>query len=94
MNRKRTRHRPDQILEKLREADAMLNGGASVSEVVEVLQISEATFHRWRNQYGGIKGSDAQRLKQLENENQTLRKRLSDLVRDNEMLKELSLGNW
>ncbi len=60
---KRKRHRPEQIIAKLREADAMLAGGASVGQVLQALGVSEATLNRWRNQYGGMKSGDAKRAR-------------------------------
>jgi transposase-like protein len=66
---KRTRHSPEQIIAKLREADALLGGGATIGQVCQKLGVAEQTFHRWRNQYGGPKVADAKRLKELEREN-------------------------
>ncbi|MFN9951919.1 MAG: transposase, partial [bacterium] len=65
----RKRHTPEQIVRKLRDADAMLNAGKELAVVLQTLEVSEATFHRWRNQYGGMKSEAAKRLKQLEDEN-------------------------
>ncbi len=67
--KKRVRHNPKQIVEKLQEADRLLNAGQSVGQVLQALGISEATYHRWRQQYGGMKASEAKRLKELEQEN-------------------------
>jgi transposase-like protein len=91
---KRTRHSPEQIIAKLREADALLATGATVGQVCQRIEVSEQTFHRWRNQYGGMKASDARRLKELEIENGRLRKVVADLTLDNAMLKELAQGKW
>ena len=91
---KRTRHSPEQIVTKLREADAMLGTGASIGQVCQKLGVSEATFHRWRNQYGGMKASEAKRLKELEIENARLKKLVADLSLDNAMLKEVAKGEW
>jgi len=63
------KHLPEQIIAKLREAEADLNGGQSIAQVVQKLGISEQTFHRWRNRYGGMKADAARRLKELEQEN-------------------------
>ena len=63
------RHTPEQIIRKLREADTMLAAGQTIGQVVQALEISEQTFHRWRHQYGGMKAEEAKRLKQLEEEN-------------------------
>jgi transposase-like protein len=91
---KRTRHSPEQIVAKLREADAMLGTGATIGQVCQKLGISEQTFHRWRNQYGGMKASEAKRLKELEIENTQLKKLVADLSLDNAMLKEVAKGEW
>lgn len=85
---KRTRHTPEQIVTKLREADAMLAAGRSVAQVVQALGVSEATFNRWRSQYGGMKAEEARRLKELEVENARLKKAVADLTIDNQILKE------
>ncbi|MBI1313086.1 transposase, partial [bacterium] len=66
MTKQRRRHNPEQIVKKLRDGDAMLNAGKSLGEVLQVLEVSEATYHRWRNQYGGMKADEARRLKELE----------------------------
>jgi transposase len=66
---KRRRHTPEQIIRKLREADRLLAEGHEVPEVAKQLEISEATYHRWRTQYGGLKANDVKRLKELETEN-------------------------
>ena len=91
---KRTRHSPEQIIAKLREAEAKLASGASIGQVCQQLGVSEATFHRWRNQYGGMKAGEAKRLKELEQENTRLKKLVADLALDNALLKELAEGKW
>lgn len=91
---KRTRHSPEQIIAKLREADALLGGGATIGQVCQKLGIAEATFHRWRNQYGGMKAADARRLKELERENARLKKLVAEQALDIVMLKELNSGKW
>jgi hypothetical protein len=92
--KKRKRHGPDQIVKKLQDADRLLNAGKSLGEVLQALEVSEATYHRWRNQYGGMKSEEAKRLKTLEEENNRLKKLVADLSLDNQMLKELASGNW
>lgn len=82
------KHKPDQIIAKLREADAMLNGGQSIGEVCQKLAISEQTYHRWRNQFGGMKSEAARKLKELEIENTRLKKAVADLTLDKQILKE------
>ena len=69
---KRRRHTPEQVIRKIREAERMLGEGKTIPEAAKELGISEQTYHRWRNQYGGMKANDAKRLKELERENQQL----------------------
>jgi putative transposase len=85
---KRTRHTPEQIVTKLREADAMMAAGRTVAQVVQMLGVSEPTYARWRSQYGGMKADEARRLKELELENARLKKAVADLTIDNQILKE------
>jgi len=85
---KRTRHTPEQIVTKLREADAMLAAGKTMAQVVQALGVSEATFARWRSQYGGMKAQEAKRLKELEIENARLKKAVAELTIDCQILKE------
>lgn len=89
---KRKRHGPEQIIAKLREADVMLGTGASMGQVCQRLEISEATFHRWRNQYGGMKSQEALRLKELEQENARLKKLVANLSLDKQILEEVLKG--
>lgn len=91
---KRKRHTPEQIIRKLREADARLAGGASVADVARDLGVSETTFHRWRAQYGGMKADEAKRLKELEKENARLKKIVAEQALDLDMLREISKGNF
>ena len=88
------RHTPEQIIRKLREADGMLAAGKTIGQVVQSLEISEQTFHRWRNQYGGMKAEQAKRLKELEQENSRLKKLVADLTLDKDILKEALEGNY
>lgn len=90
----RKRHTPDQVIAKLRRAEAALAGGKSVAEVAKELEVSEATLHRWQNQYGGMKGPDMKRLKELEKENARLKKMVAEQALDMEMLKEIAKGNF
>lgn len=75
---KRTRHTAEQIVSKLREADAMLAAGRPVSQIIQQLGVSEPTYARWRSQYGGMKADEARRLKELEIENTRLKKLVAD----------------
>lgn len=88
------KHRPEQIVNKLRDAEAMLNAGKTVAETIQVLGISEQTYYRWRSMYGGMKAEEAKRLRELEQENSRLKKLLAEAELDKAMLKELASGNW
>ena len=88
------RHSPEQIIVKLREADALLAGGTTIGQICQKLAIAEQTFHRWRNQYGGMKVKDAKRLKQLELENARLKRLVADQALDMTILKETLGGKW
>jgi putative transposase len=89
---KRRRHTPEQIIRKLREAERLLGEGKTIPEAAKELGISEQTFHRWRNQYGGMKAQDAKRLKELERENGRLKAIVADQALENRALKEISSG--
>lgn len=93
-NRQGKRHSPEQIIRKLREADTMLAVGKTIGQVVQILEISEQTFHRWRHQYGGMKAEEVKRLKTLEQENKRLKKLVADLTLDKDILKEALEGNY
>lgn len=90
----RKRHTPEQIIAKLREADVMLAAGKTIAQVVQALEISEATFQRWRNQYGGMKSAEAKRLRELDEENKRLKKLLAEAELDKAILKEALKGNF
>ena len=92
--KRRKRHSPEQIVKKLRDADAMLNSGKDLAAVLQTLEVSEATYHRWRNRYGGMKSEEAKRLKQLEEENKRLKEIVAEKELDIRMLKHLAEGNW
>ncbi len=87
---KRHRHTPEQVIRKLREGERLLNDGKDVSEVLRHLEVSEATWNRWRAQYGGMKADGAKRLRELESENGRLKKLLAEAELDKAMLKELA----
>lgn len=94
MARRRKRHSPEQIVKKLRDADALLNAGKDLAAVLQALEVSEATYHRWRNQYGGMKAEEARRLKELEEENRRLKEIVAEKELDIQMLKHLTEKNW
>src|SRR3954469_15411615 len=91
---KRRRHTAEQIVGKLREADRLLAEGTEVPEVAKALEISEATYRRWRAQYGAMKADDVKRLKELEQENARLKRVVADQVLEVAALKEVARGNW
>jgi putative transposase len=88
------RYRTEEIISKLREADVLLSQGATLAEVVKALEVSEVTYYRWRKEYGGMKVSQAKRLKELGKENARLRKAVADLTLDELILAEAAKGNY
>jgi transposase len=91
---KRRHHTAEQVVRMLREADRLLGEGMALPEVTKQLEVSEATYHRWRAQYGGMKADDVKRLKELEVENARLKRIVADQTLHIEALKEVSRGNW
>jgi putative transposase len=85
---------PEQIINKLREAEIMLSQGTTLSVILKKIGVSDATYYRWRKEYGGMKVEQAKRLKELEQENSRLKKLVADLSLDNAILKEASRGNF
>ena len=83
----------EEIIAKLREAEVRLAQGETVGQVCRQLGVSEQTFYRWRREYGGLRMDQAKRLKQMETENTRLRRAVSDLTLDNQILKEVARGN-
>jgi putative transposase len=90
----RQKHTAEQIIGKLREAEVLQAKGMSMEEVLRQLAISDATYYKWRKEYGGLRVDQAKRLKELEQENGRLRKVVSDLSIDNAILKEAARGNF
>ena len=90
----RKRYRPEDIISKLREGDILINQDKTVSETIRGLDISDVTYYRWRKEYGGMQTSQVKRLKELEKENQRLRKAVSDLTLDKLILQEAAMGNY
>ena len=86
----RKRHTPEQVVRKLAQADRMLGEGKDVADVCRELQVSEQTYYRWRNQFGGLKADDGKRLKDLEKENSTLKRLLADAELEKAALKEIA----
>ena len=91
---KRRRHTPEQIVRKLREVDRLVGEGQTVAEAAKQVEISEQTYHRWRNQYGGMKADDARRLRELERENARLKRLVADKELELDALREIAKGNW
>ena len=91
---KRHRHTPEQAVRKVREGERLLNDGKDLAEVLRALEISEATWNRWRARYGGMSATQAKRLRELEAENARLKKLVANQALDIDMLKELAEGNF
>jgi putative transposase len=84
---------PEQIINKLREAEVMLSQGATIAVVSKKIGVSDYTYYRWRKEYGGMRVDQAHRLKELEQENSRLKRVVADLALDNAILKEAARGN-
>ena len=91
---KQNRHTVDQIIAKLRRADVELGKGKKVPEICRLLEISEHTYYRWRQKYGGMQPEMAKQLKAFQKENARLKKLMAEQALDMEILKEASRGNW
>jgi putative transposase len=91
---KKKKHTPEQIINKLREADVELANAATVEQVCKKIEVSEQTYYRWRNQFGGMKADDMKRLKELERENQRLKKIVADQALDISILKKVAKGKF
>jgi putative transposase len=90
----RKRHSAEEIVAKLRQADVLLAQGQTGADVARVLGVTETTYYRWRSEYGGLKGDQVKRLKELEQENTRLRKAVAELTLDKLILKQAAKGNW
>jgi transposase-like protein len=90
----RKRHTPEQVVRKLTQADRLLADGKDIADVCRELQVSEQTYYRWRNQFGGLKADDAKRLKDLQKQNATLKRLLADAELEKAALKEIAQGNF
>ncbi len=88
------RHRPEEIITKLRQVDVLVSQGLSVADAVRNIGVTEVTYYRWRQEYGGLKSDQVKRLKELETENSRLRKAIADLTLDKLILQEASRGNF
>ena len=90
----RRRHTPEQVINKLREAEIAIAEGSTVAEASRRIGVTEQTFCRWRSEYGGLRIDQARRLKRLESENGRLKRAVADLTLDNQILKEAAEGNF
>jgi putative transposase len=90
----RKRHKPEEIIAKLRQVDVLTAQGTSVVEAVRSIGVTEVTYYRWRQEYGGLKTDQVRRMKELERENQRLRQAVADLTLDKLILQEAARGNF
>ena len=90
----RTRHKAEEIVAKLRQVEVLSGQGQSVAEAIRSIGVTEVTYYRWRSEYGGLKGDQVKRLKELETENTRLRRAVSDLTLEKLILKEAASGNF
>ncbi len=88
------RHKPEDVVAKLRQADVLIAQGQSVADVIRALGVTEVTYYRWRKEFGGLKADQVRRMKDLEIENQRLRKAIADLTLDKLILQEAARGNF
>ncbi len=87
------RHKPEDVVAKLRQVDVLVSQGQSVAEAIRAIGVTEVTYYRWRREYGGLKSDQVRRMKDLEVENQRLRKAIADLTLDKLILQEAARGN-
>jgi len=90
----RKRHKPEEIVAKLRQVEVLTGQGRSIAEAVKTIAVTETTYFRWRAEYGGMKNDQVKRLKALELENTRLRRAVSDLTLDKLILTEAARGNF
>ena len=90
----RKRHTPEQVITKLREAEVAISSGSTVAEACRQIGVTEQTFYRWRNTYGGLRIDQVKRLKRLESDNGRLKRAVADLTLDNQILREAAEGNF
>ena len=88
------RHKPEEIVAKLRQVDVLVSQGQSVADAIRSIGVSEVTYYRWRREFGGLKTDQVRRMKELEVENQRLRKAIADLTLDKLILQEAARGNF
>lgn len=90
----RKRHTPEEVVAKLRQVEVLAAQGRPMAEAIRSIGVTEVTFYRWRQEYGGLKGDQVKRLKELEAENARLRRAVSDLTLEKLILREAAQGNW
>jgi putative transposase len=90
----RKRHTAEEIVAKLRQVDVLSAQGRPIADAIRAIGVTEVTYYRWRNEYGGLKGDQVKRLKELEAENTRLRRAVSDLTLDKQILREAAKGNF
>ena len=90
----RKRYTPEEIVAKLRQVDVLVSQGQNISDAIRQIGVSEVTYYRWRQEYGGLKTEQVKRLKELETENARLRRAISDLTLDKLILQEAARGNF
>ena len=90
----RKRHKPEEIVAKLRQVDVLVSQGQTVADAVRAIGVTEVTYYRWRQEYGGLKTEQVKRLKELETENARLRRVVADLTLDKLILKEAAAGDY
>ena len=90
----RKRHKPEEIVAKLRQVDVLVSQGQGVADAVRSIGVTEVTYYRWRQEYGGLKTEQIRRLKELETENARLRRAVADLTLDKLILQEAARGNY
>ena len=88
------KHKPEEVVAKLRQVDVLTSQGASIADAIRSIGVTEVTYYRWRNEYGGLKSDQVKRLKDFETENARLRKAISDLTLDKLILQEAARGNY
>jgi len=90
----RKRHKPEEIVAELRQVDVLVSQGQTVADAVRSIGVTEVTYYRWRQEYGGLETEQVRRLKELETENARLRQAVADLTLDKPILKEAASGNY
>ena len=88
------KHKPEEVVAKLRQVDVLVSQGQSVADAIRAIGVTEVTYYRWRKEFGGLKSDQVRRMKELETENQRLRKAIADLTLDKLILQEAAKGNF